>query len=95
MIEKFGGKVELIDCEVKDSGKVSSEGECGQLWSVWCTKKPELAKLPGEILYACGGPKRFFDSNGGVLRSNISREEAEKIKAAFEKAGGAVEIRPS
>ena len=95
VIEKFGGKVELIDCEVKDSGKASLEDECGQLWSVWCTKKPELAKLPGEILYACGGPKRFFGSNGGVLRSNISREEAEKIKTAFEKAGGEVEIRPS
>ena len=92
VIEKFGGEVVLVDCEAKDSGKASSEGECGQLWSVWCTKRPELAKLPGEILYACGGPKRF---RGSGVFGYMSREEAEKIKAAFEKAGGAVEIRPS
>lgn len=95
VIEKFGGKVELVDYEAKDSGKVSSGGRRGQSWSVWFTKKPELARIPAEILYACGGPERFFGSDGGVLRSNISREEAEKIKAAFEKAGGEVEIRPS
>lgn len=107
VIEKFGGKVELIGCEAKDTGKVSSEGECGQLWSVWCKRKPNICSLPPEILYACGGPKRFRGSGVfgfmsreeeekiGVLRSNISREEAEKIKAAFEKADGEVEIRPS
>ena len=74
---------------------MSSEGESGQLCSIWFTKKPVLAGIPAEILYACGGPKRFFGSYGGVLRSNISREEAEKVKAAFGKTGGEVEIRPS
>lgn len=111
VFKEFGGEIEIIYVEPvvkpgharcmpqpysQDQSEIRDNGRAGPPMSVWLKKIPaELSWISGEVLYFCGGPKRFRCGKLGVLCSNINNELAFKIKGEIEKAGGEVEIRSS
>ena len=95
MKEEFGVDPSAVAVAAPAQGEAVEEGPSSVnvvLASAGANKLPVI-KLIKEITGLGLGESKAIADNGGVVKENVSTDEANEIKAKFEEAGATIELK--
>ncbi len=95
MKEEFGVDPSAVAVAAPAQGEAVEEGPSSVnvvLASAGANKLPVI-KLIKEITGLGLGESKAIADNGGVIKENVSTDEANEIKAKFEEAGATIELK--
>lgn len=95
MKEEFGVDPSSVAVAAPVAGAVVEEGPSSVnvvLASAGANKLPVI-KLIKEVTGLGLGESKAIADNGGVIKENVSTDEANEIKAKFEEAGATIELK--
>ena len=95
MKEEFGVDPSAVAVAAPAAGAVQEEGPSTVNVTLTAAGANKLAviKLIKEITGLGLGESKAIADNGGVLKENVSTDEANEMKAKFEEAGATVEFK--
>ena len=95
MKEEFGVDPSAVAVAAPAAGETKEEGpsSVNVVLASWGANKIAVIKLIKEASGLGLGESKAIADNGGVIKENVSMDEANEMKAKFEEAGATVEFK--